>query len=261
MKIIDRINDWIDDKKAKRLQRILIKTNNEEQIVFALPADKDNSKVDIHKIVKSMEDPKTKLEVVSGNVEEMIEQDVVRDTLIHLPDKSVETVLKENEEKFAKYMKMKNAIQAIKSNERKLNLTEEYLRTLNDIDLVEIFATMKPEQDRKRQDLLEQRKVRIITQKIVEHVKKHGAVWHIGELTESLKDRAKLSVLNLCLGEISDPNVRVKFVGDLLRVTEISCRKKNIIVKECKNQNLLTGEDERRIRTQLLADKARRERI
>ena len=132
---------------------------------------------------------------------------------------------------------------------------------MNDIDLVEIFATMKPEQDRKRQDLLEQRKVRIITQKIVEHVKKHGAVWHIGELTESLKDRAKLSVLNLCLGEISDPNVRVKFVGDLLRVTEISCRKKNIIVKECKNQNLLTGEDERRIRTQLLADKARRERI
>ena len=61
MKITDRINDWVDDIKAKRLQRILVKTNNEAQIVNALPPDKDNSKVNIHKVVKSMENPETKI--------------------------------------------------------------------------------------------------------------------------------------------------------------------------------------------------------
>lgn len=261
LKFIDKILDVVDELQAKILQKKLIKTNNEEKIVNALPPDKDNSKVDIHEIVKSMENPKTKLEVVSGNIEEMIEQDVVRDTLRYLPDKSVETILKENKEKFAQYKKMKNAIQAIKSNERKLNLTEEYSRTLNDIDLVEIFATMKPEQDSQKQELLEQKKVRIIAKKIVEHAKKHGAVWHIGELTETLRDRSKLSVLNLCLGEIADASVRVKFVGDLLRVTNVSYKKKSIVIKECKAQKLLTGEDEERIRAQLQADKARKERI
>lgn len=234
MRFIDKILDVVDEMQAKRLQRKLIRTNNDEQIVDALPPDKDNSKVDIQKIIKSMENPEIKLEVVSGNVKEMIEQDVVRDTLIHLPDKSVETILKENEEKFAQYKKMKNAIQAIKSNERKLNLTEEYLRTLNDLDLMEIFMTIKPEANREKQEVLEQRKIKIIAKKIVEHVRKHGAVWHIRELTESLRDRAKLSVLNLCLGEIADASVRVKFVGDLLHVTNVSYKKKNIIVKECR---------------------------
>lgn len=261
MRFIDKILDVVDEMQAKRLQRKLIRTNNDEQIVDALPPDKDNSKVDIQKIIKSVENPEIKLEVVSGNVKEMIEQDVVRDTLIHLPDKSVETILKENEEKFAQYKKMKNAIQAIKSNERKLNLTEEYLRTLNDLDLMEIFMTIKPEANREKQEVLEQRKIKIIAKKIVEHVRKHGAVWHIRELTESLRDRAKLSVLNLCLGEIADASVRVKFVGDLLHVTNVSYKKKNIIVKECRTQELLTGEDERKIKAQLQADKARRERI
>ena len=236
LRFIDKILDVVDEMQAKRLQRKLIRTNNDEQIVDALPPDKDNSKVDIQKIIKSMENPEIKLEVVSGNVKEMIEQDVVRDTLIHLPDKSVETILKENEEKFAQYKKMKNAIQAIKSNERKLNLTEEYLRTLNDLDLMEIFMTIKPEANREKQEVLEQRKIKIIAKKIVEHVRKHGAVWHIRELTESLRDRAKLSVLNLCLGEIADASVRVKFVGDLLHVTNVSYKKKNIIVKECRTQ-------------------------
>ncbi len=270
LKFVDKILDRIDERQAKRLQRKLIKTNDDEQIVDALPPDKDNSKVDIYEVVKSMENPENKLEVVSGNIEEMIEQDVVRDTLKHLPDKSVETILKENEEKFAQYKKMKNAIQAIKSNERKLNLTEEYFRTLNDIDLIEIFATMKPEQDSKKQEWLEQKKVRIIAKKIVEHVKKHGSVWHVAELTESLRDRAKLSVLNLCLGDMSADKVsvnsvadhmRVNFVGDLLRVTNISYKKKNMIVRECRVQNLLTEEEEAKIKLQLQADRARKDRI
>lgn len=260
MRIKDAISDRIDNFRAKRIQKSLIKTEDNEAIVRALPREEENFNIDIHKIVKSMDDGESRVKVVDNNIDEIIEQNAVRDTLKHLPDVKTEVIVKNNEKKLKESQKIKNAILAIKSNERKLALTKRYVKFLGDFEVIEIFDTLKPENGKKEKKKLQEEKVEIIFEKIMYHIEKYGSAWHIGELVETLENRFKLSVLTRCLEKVKDRQNRLKLTGDLLRATNTDYDTKNQIVEVYRNYQMLTEEEEEIIKAQLLEDKLKAER-
>lgn len=102
MKILDKIKQSVitakENYRAKRKEKLLIKTDDDEFIVESLPAEEDNSGIDIHKVLETMKDPKLKAAVVKNKLKEVIEQNGVRDTLEDLEDEAVVDILEEEKQ-------------------------------------------------------------------------------------------------------------------------------------------------------------------
>ena len=256
MKIFDAIKqsimDKINERRAKHMQHLLIKTDDDQKVVDALPADQNNSNIDIKAVVANMEEPENMREVVVNNLSEIIEQDNVRDTLKYLNDNDVLKILEENNKQLRKNEKIKFAIEAIGNNDKKMKAVGENLRELNDYDLARILDTLKPEKDENRREKIENQKIKLVSMKILEHMVNDGGVWHIKELTSSLKQESKLAVAKLCFGSIDGyekdkkrklgSQAKVKFMVDLFRATEVSYDQKIEALKMFENKGLNSDE-------------------
>lgn len=273
MKVFDnflhKVTQMIEKCKAKRKQKKLIKTQDEKLIVETLSPQEDNSKIDIKEVVEIMENPEHKVEVVENNFEEIMKQNNVRDTLKHLPDNEILRLLDEHMDKLKKQEKIEPAIKAIANNDKKLKATLENVVNLTDLELARIFETLKPEASEEKNQEIEQRKVRIVSTKILRHMIQHGGAWHLSELTQTMQEKSKLDVLNLCLntlynfeknkGRSLEEKAKEKFVIDLLCLTQIDSKTKLDLVEAYAEDGLLTKGNKDEIKIQMEKERLRKE--
>lgn len=225
--------------EIKRKEKMLIRTEDDKVVVDALPAEEDNSAIDIHKIVENMENPEKMAEVVENNLEEIIEQDMVKDTMKHLDADDAFKILDENRKTLTEHDKIKNAIEAIRSNSKKLKAIVKNSGSLSDFELAQVLVTLKPEKDEKASAKLEEQKIVIVSNRIIKNMKSYGGAWHLEELTKSLEEESKLSVITTTLDAIDryakyqdekksiTSNAKVKLVSDLLDLTNLPAARKD----------------------------------
>lgn len=208
MKIWDKIKSPFvrmkEKRMAKRKEKILIKADDDELVVNSLPAEEDNSRIDIQKVVQNMADPENMAEVVVNNLEEIIEQDNVKNTLKHLPDETVVEIVEENVDELHEQEKLEFAIRAIRDNDKKLKMANKNLTNLTDLELAQILDDLNPPSSQERKEKIETEKIRIISKKIMQHMIDFGAAWHLAELTASISDDSKIKVLESCMIVMKD---------------------------------------------------------
>lgn len=233
MKILDIIKEPYRKAKAKHTQKVLIKTDDDKLVVKALSADEDNSAIDIHAVIKNMDNPENMAEVVENNLEELIEQDNVKSAMKYLNDGDILRILNENNKELVKNKKIKLAIEAIGSNDKKIKAIVKNAASLNDCELSKILETLKPEKQEKRKAELEEQKISIVSKRILRHIINNGGAWHLKELTETLEENSKLSVAERCLETISEyekdrdkkkhitSSAKVRLVVDLFELTNL----------------------------------------
>lgn len=230
--MLERMKEAKERHDAEKLQKKLIKTKDDEKVVEALPLDEDNSGINFPKVIKSMENPESKYEVIKNNMPEIIGNDNVKDTLEHLEAPYIAKVVEKTQEELQEQGKIKNAIMAAKDNGVKLVLTQKYLEFLTKRDVIDIFETLHPEttekaheqqnaeesetkqeeqkteentekdkKEKKEEKIsdTEKRKIEIVSQIVLNDFKKSGASWNIKELTNFFDQRSILSILNLTL--------------------------------------------------------------
>lgn len=234
MKILDIIKEPYRKAKAKHTQKVLIKTDDDKLVVKALSADEDNSAIDIHAVIKNMDNPENMAEVVENNLEELIEQDNVKSAMKYLNDGDILRILNENNKELVKNKKIKLAIEAIGSNDKKIKAIIKNAASLNDCELSKILETLKPEKQEKRKAELEEQKISIVSKRILRHIINNGGAWHLKELTETLEESSKLLVAERCLETISEyekdrdkkkhitSSAKIRFVVDLFQLTNLS---------------------------------------
>lgn len=233
MKILDIIKQLYVRAKAKHRQKVLIKTEDDTLVVEALSADEDNSAIDIHEVVRNMDNPQNMAEVVENNLEELIEQDNVKSTMKYLNDADILRILNENNKELVKNKKIKLAIEAIGSNDKKIKAIVKNLESLNDCELGKILETLKPERQEKRKAELEEQKISIVSKRILRHMINNGSAWHLAELTENLQEVSKLSVADRVLETIGEyekdrdkkkhitSSAKIRLVVDLFQLTDL----------------------------------------
>lgn len=240
--------------KARHKQKLLVKTNDDKLVVKSLPAEKDNSAIDIRTIVKNMDDPEEMAKVVENNLEEIIEQDEVKNTLRYLDDSDVLRILNENNKKLQSNEKIIFAIEAIGGNEKKIKAVIKNLEFLNDCELAKILETLKPETERRRKIEMEEQKIKIVSKRILRHMINNGGAWHLKELTETLEEKSKLLIAQRCLETIGDYEkghdvkkhitsaAKIKLVVDLFQLTSLPYEKKKETLDEMLNNGLTQQE-------------------
>lgn len=219
--------------ESQTYAKALIKTDDDKFIVEALPADENNSAIDIHKVLKNMENPETMAEVVENNLEELMEQNHIIDAMKYLNDSDVLRIVSENNKKLQSNEKIKLAIEAIECNDKKIKAIIKNLESLNDCELGKIFETFKPETQENRKAELEEQKISIITKRILRHMINNGGAWHLNELTRTLEESSKLTVIDRCLITVNQyqkerdkkkhitSNAKIKLVTDMFQLTEL----------------------------------------
>ena len=154
MGIVDRIRkkyrETREKYRAKQKENKLLKTKDDELVVNMLPAEEDNSKIDIHRVVKTMENPENMAEVVKNNLEELMKQDVVKDTLKHLQDEAVIDILQENKKDLEQQGKMALAIQAIDDPNKRLEIVEDNLKHLTPLETATVLKTVEEQRKEKK---------------------------------------------------------------------------------------------------------------
>lgn len=229
--MIERLKAAKERRDTEKLQKELIKTEDDKKVVEALPPDEDNSGINFPEVVQSMGDPESQYKVVKNNMTEIIGNDEVRNTLQYLEAPYVAKVVEKNEEELQEKGKIKNAIMATKDNDVKLDLTQKYLEFLTKWDVMDVFRTLHPEKNEKESEEqnaeeseeniekgeekdkkenkeekisdTEKRKIEIVSQVILDDFKKSGASWNIKELTDFFEARSILSILNMTLTNIA----------------------------------------------------------
>lgn len=274
MKIWDKIRGPVvrmkEKRMAKRKEKLLIKAEDEELIVKSLPAEEDNSRIDIQKIVQNMEDPENMAEVVVNNLEEIIEQDNVKNTLKHLPDETVVEIVEENVDELQEQEKLEFAIRAIKDNDKKLKMANKNLTNLTDLELAQIFEELNPPSSQERKEKIEAEKIRIISKKIMQHMIEFGSAWHLAELTDSISNASKVKVLDSCLTVMKDyqengkrkmdSSAKTNLVVDLLALTAFEYDRKTEVIEQYVNKRMLTQEEERTIKNDIEKQRIRQEK-
>ncbi len=254
MKILDIIKEPYRKAKAKHTQKVLIKTDDDKLVVKALSADEDNSAIDIHAVIKNMDNPENMAEVVENNLEELIEQDNVKSAMKYLNDGDILRILNENNKELVKNKKIKLAIEAIGSNDKKIKAIVKNAASLNDCELSKILETLKPEKQEKRKAELEEQKISIVSKRILRHIINNGGAWHLKELTETLEENSKLSVAERCLETISEyekdrdkkkhitSSAKVRLVVDLFELTNLPYATKEETLINLLDKGLTSGE-------------------
>lgn len=253
MGIRKKISEANRKRSDKIMEKKLIKTDDDEIVVETLTSENDNSGINIKAVVQNMENPENMATVVENNITEIIEQDNVRSTLVFLNDDDVARILEENKEELKKQKKMKYAIDAITSNQKKLKVTRENLKSLTDMEVSDILNNLKPDKSEEAKNKTEEQKIKIVSMKIIEHLVKHGSVWHLDEMLRSLNEKSKLTVADLCITSINNyeknkkgtisSTAKINFVTDLLKYTDIDYDKKINIMKDYQSNKVLKYEE------------------
>ena len=256
-KKIERVSNF----KAKRLKKKLIESDD-ETVVEALPKNLDTSNVDIKVIVENMEESENMAEVVLNNMDAIIKQDNVRDTLKYLDDSDVSMVLEEKKEILKRKQKIDNAIEAITNNDKKIKTILDNLKSLTDIELGRVLGGFKPELTEERQEYIERQKIKIVGKKIIRNIGKYGTVLHIGELIYPLADESRELLLDLCLRSIEsyqkehyekdkvskfNSNVKTKLTLDLLEAFGWDELTKQNILNKYKEKGLLSSSESKSV--------------
>lgn len=252
--------------KDKIKTAILSKIKEPTKVIDDLLSKQDNSNINIHRVVKSVDNTEQRYEVIDKNMKEIVEQNSVKNTLKHLPDESIMKLLNKKRKILGKTGKTKNAIEAIKKNKNKLKAMEENIKALSDFDIQEILKNLNPEKDDENGDMLDEQKRKIVSMKIFSHIANEGAVWHLKELTEELREESRISVLEMCLETIHvfeddkdekiDSNVKIKMTLDLLNLTDQNYEEKIKKVEEYVDEKrTLTEREGREVKERLALDK------
>lgn len=270
--------DWItsplvkakEEHQMKQKEKMLIRTEDDQVVVEALPAEEDNSAIDIHKVVANMENPENMAEVVENNIPELIEQNRVKDTMKHLDADDAFKILDENRKTLTEHDKIKNAIEAIRSNSKKLKALVKNAGSLDDCQLAEILESLKPEDDAKKRAKIEEQKIVIVSNRIIKNMKKWGGAWHLRELVQSLEEESKLEVIIITLDAVDryakyedekksiTSNGKVKLVVDLLELTKLPAERKRETLDSLVG-NGLTVEESASVLVKADASKAEKE--
>lgn len=278
MKILDKIKQPFitarENYRAKRKEKLLIKTDDDELVVDSLPAEEDNSAINIHKVVETMEDPENMVEVVKNNLPELMEQDMVKDTMKYLKDDGVIEVIEENKKELKEQGKIALAIQAIDDTHTRLEVTEENLKHLTATETATILKSVKERETEKAKEL-ENRKIKTASEQILRTLVKYGHVSQldIKEMAHTLQEESsKLAIIKLCLATINQYDVsksknitakaKRKMVYDLLNVTNVDIAEKyrfmsHSIIKD----ELMTEAEASEIMQDLEKEKARKEQL
>lgn len=258
MGIVDRIRkkyrETREKYRAKQKENKLLKTKDDEFVVNMLPAEEDNSKIDIHRVVKTMENPENMAEVVKNNLEELMKQDVVKDTLKHLQDEAVIDILQENKKDLEQQGKMALAIQAIDDPNKRLKIVEDNLRHLTPLETATVLKTVEEQRKEKK---IENRKIKAASEQILRMLVQYGHISQVDirELTLSLKEESsKLAIIKLCLAKINQYDIdkkknitsraKTKMVYEILKITNLTMEEKIKFLKESvQEEELLSGSE------------------
>lgn len=258
MGIVDRIRkkyrETREKYRAKQKENKLLKTKDDELVVNMLPAEEDNSKIDIHRVVKTMENPENMAEVVKNNLEELMKQDVVKDTLKHLQDEAVIDILQENKKDLEQQGKMALAIQAIDDPNKRLEIVEDNLKHLTPLETATVLKTVEEQRKEKK---IENRKIKAASEQILRMLVQYGHISQVDirELTLSLKEESsKLAIIKLCLAKINQYDIdkkknitsraKTKMVYEILKITNLTMEEKIKFLKESvQEEELLSGSE------------------
>lgn len=258
MGIVDRIRkkyrETREKYRAKQKENKLLKTKDDELVVNMLPAEEDNSKIDIHRVVKTMENPENMAEVVKNNLEELMKQDVVKDTLKHLQDEAVIDILQENKKDLEQQGKMALAIQAIDDPNKRLEIVENNLKHLTPLETATVLKTVEEQRKEKK---IENRKIKAASEQFLRMLVQFGHISQVDirELTLSLKEESsKLAIIKLCLAKINQYDIdkkknitsraKTKMVYEILKITNLTMEEKIKFLKESvQEEELLSGSE------------------
>lgn len=261
MKISQKIKNFLktakENREMKRKEKLLIKTDDEELIVDSLPAQQDNSGIDIHKVVGTMQNPENMVEVVKNNLPEIMIQDRVKDTLRKLEDESVVEVIEKGKEELTEQGKIALALQAINDENKRLEVTEKNLEYLTTLETATVLGTVEESQEDKKARKIENKKIKTASEQILRMLVKYGYVnkLDIKEMAYTLKEESsKLAIIKLCLAKIKEydavkkrnitTKAKNKMVYDLLKETKIGASEKFQFLKESLlEKKLLTQEE------------------
>ena len=179
------LSDIVQKVKRRKIQKKLIKSDD-ETVIQSLTEDLQDLEINMPLIVANMENPKKMAELVETNLDKIIQQDNVKDTLKYLKDEDIHRILEEKQKVLKEQQKIIFAILSIKENQRKLKVTNKNLNSLTDFEVQRIFQSLKPETQVDKIEEMENRKIEIVGKKIFENIKKYGTAHHLMELTESL---------------------------------------------------------------------------
>lgn len=245
MGIKKKIRDGNEKIKAKRIQKQLIKKDDDFVVETLTESPIDNTQIDIKTVVKNMENPEKKVEVVQNNLEVIIEQDNVRDTLEHLPDKYITQIVEEHEDQLKENEKLANAILPIKDNQRKLNYAKKNLSALTDLELQNILGSLLPENSIEAQRDVEREKIKLIGSKFLENIEKYGSVFRLGDFTENLTDESKMDLFYSFMGVMAnhESSRKIDFKAAKLRFAEDFSYIAKVDWNQCIETDLLTREE------------------
>lgn len=277
MKIWTRIKSSFtlmkEKQKNKYKEKILIQTDDDNFVVTSLPSKEDNSAIDIHKIVKSMNDQEKMLEVVKNNLDEIITQDNVKKTLGHLTDDSILDILEENSEELIHQKKITSAITAIEDDEKKLKAIEN-TESITGSEGAEVLNSVKEVSQGKKARNIELKKIKTASELILKMMTKYGYVsqLNVNELTYGLRAQSsKLAIAKICLAKIRgydenkkkniNSNSKTKMVYDLLRITDIEINEKCYFLEKFVEDKLLTETEYLIIKRDLNKEKERKETV
>lgn len=273
-KFLDKMMEIRERRRDKRKQKALIKAADDNIVVEALPEDKDNSGINIQKVVESMDDPQKMAEVVGNNLGEIIEQNTVRDTMQNIPDEAVLEILAENEDELKEEGKIAFAIQAIEDNDQKLDATQENLSNLTVLQTATILNSLEEESEKTRAQKIENKKVKMTSEQILRMMVKYGHISQvdIDQMVLSLEEESsKLAIAKLCLAKIAEydenkkqnitSKAKIEMAYYLLKITNVEMSEKYSLLNDCTKNNWLNVEESKKIEEDLLKEKARLEKL
>ncbi len=257
MEIVNKIKNLIRMIKAKHKEKLLLKTKDDELIVSELSAEQDNSGVNIHKVLTTMQTQEGKEEVVQSNLEEIMEQNKLKDSLKDLEDTSVENVIEGKKEKLVEKGKIAVALHAIDDVDKRLEVTTGNLEHLTAQETAELLRTIKETPEEKKAKKIENKKIKTISEQLLRTLVRFGYVSEVDiiEMAYTLKEESsKLAIIKLCLAKIDEYDIvkkknitakaKNKMVYDLLKETKIELFEKWMFLKySLLKEGLLTREE------------------
>ncbi len=278
MRIFDKITQLFvtakEKREAKRKEKLLIETDDDELVVNLLPAEKDNFHIDIHKVVKTMQDSGNMTEVVKNNLEEIMVQDKLRDTLKELEDAHVLEVIEESKETLQEQGKIVLAIKAIDDKEKRLEATEENLKYLTTSETASVLSSVKESHETKKARELEHKKIKLASEQILRMLVKYGHVSQVDikEMIATLQEESsKLTIIKLCLFRIKEydsyqkrnitEEAKCKMVYNLLKMTDVDISKKYKFMNDSiMKTKLLSFSESNTVMQKLESDKNKQEK-
>ena len=224
---------------------------------------KNSKKINYEKVVKKMNNSEEQYKIITENMDKIIEQNEVRDTLKHIEDEKVVKIVKEQKNKLKDNQKIAYAILAVGDNEKKMKELLKNCEYLSDIEIAEILNSFKPEKSLQKQKERDNQKINLIAFRIIENLVKYGNTWHLNELTSCFYDDSKTTILNMCLSLLhyrgKNKNIssesKVKLVCGLFETMDNNFYDKNALIDQYVKSEFLNNKEAEMIENKLKNEK------